>query len=272
MTRPHFTSDEIAAIAMGDGDDAALAGHAADCTDCAKEWQSAKRLVSLMDGLAATPAPSEKAMQRTQARVRALLSAGVVRGADPTQLRRPALAGTVPAPSPMRGLTVGAAVLVSAVIAFGLSAPSISPYRILIALATIGVAALLPNLALRSERDAIVASSLALGLSMTLGLLDYTEVRLVAGHAISCFSTELAIGALPLVVMLGMARSSTARLGTLASAAGGAAGALAGQGVLLTTCAADESVLHVLFFHVAGVVVATLVGGGLGAVMSRRAS
>jgi len=254
----HFSPDEIAAIAMGDGDDAALASHAAECAVCAKQWQGAKRLVSLMDGLAAPPPPSEKAMQRTQARVRALLAS------EPRE--------AAPAPVPaIRGLMVGAAVLVSVVIAFALSGPSISPYRILIALATIGVAALLPNLALRSERDALVASALALGLSMTLGLLDYTEISLVAGHAISCFSTELAIGALPLVTMLGMARSSSARLGTLASAAGGAAGALAGQGVLLTTCAADESVLHVLFFHVAGVVVATLVGGGLGAVMSRRA-
>jgi hypothetical protein len=72
--------------------------------------------------------------------------------------------------------------------------------------------------------------------------------------------------------MVAMARGRGARLGTLASAAAGAAGALAGQGVLLTTCAADESVLHVLFFHFAGVALATLLGGGLGAVASRLAA
>jgi len=178
----------------------------------------------------------------------------------------------VAAPSPMPGLLVAASVLVSVVIAFAMSTPAISPYRILLALCTIGVATLLPSLALRSEREAIGAMVGALALSVTLGWLDYTEFPLIGAHAMGCFETEIAIGALPLVAMVGLARSSGVRLGSLASAAAGASGALAGQGVLLTTCAADESVLHVLFYHCAGVVVAALVGGGLGALVARRAA
>ena len=71
--------------------------------------------------------------------------------------------------------------------------------------------------------------------------------------------------ALPLAAMLAFARGPGVRIGSLASAAAGACGALAGQGVLLTSCAADESVMHVLVFHFLGVLLATAGGAVLGA-------
>ena len=114
-----------------------------------------------------------------------------------------------------------------------------------------------------------IATASALLLSFLLAFVDYSVVPMIAGHAVGCLSMELMVGALPLVSMLGFARANGPSLGAWQTGAAGACGALAGQGVLLTTCAADESVLHVLAFHVLGVVVATLLGLGLGRVVSR---
>jgi hypothetical protein len=234
----------------------AFAAHAASCETCGREWQKASRLAALVGTLAAPPAPSPKALARTQARVRALMAAEPRMAIDTPHARS-------------SGMTVAALVLVSVVIGFALNGPAISIERAMIALATIGVAALLPSFALRSPRHAVLATLGALGLSVTLGWLDYNEWPLIEGHTVGCMEIELAIGALPLVAMLAFARGTGARMGSLASAAAGACGALAGQGVLLTSCAADESVLHVLFFHVAGVVVAAAAGAALGGLSGR---
>ena len=168
----------------------------------------------------------------------------------------------------MPAIAVAAGIAISSCVALALSGSPISTARGALALATIAVAALLPSLAMRSDprgghRGGVGATLLALGLSLAVGLVDYHEVALVSGHAMGCLQAELAIGALPLVAMLALARSRP-HVGAAQTAAVGAAGALAGQAVLLTSCAADESVLHVLFFHVAGVVLAGLYGAGLG--------
>lgn len=263
MSDQHRAPDEIALLAMAKEDDAErvrFAAHAEGCASCAREWQRAGKLAALMGTLATPPPPSDRALARTRARVHAALAA------EP----RPAPAAAAER-SPMARFAVGAAVLVSVVLAFSMTGPAISAYRMLLAIATIGVAALLPGLALRSDRDAIRATAGALALSFTLAWLDYTEIPLVAGHAVGCMTTELVIGALPLLSMLALARGAGARAGAFTGAAAGACGALAGQGVLLTTCGADESVLHVLVFHVAGVALAALLGGGLGTALARRA-
>lgn len=261
MSDRHLDQDEMALLAMAPTDDVErgrFEAHAASCATCGKEWRRAAKLGALMGTLATPPPPSEKSLARTRALVRAQLAAEP--RSEPS--KTPSLAGHA----------VGAAVLVSVVVAFGLGGPAISAYRVVLALATIGVAALLPNIAMRSERDAIRATIGALGLSVALGWLDYTEFPLIAGHAVGCMAMELGIGALPLVAMLSLARASSVRASALQTAAAGACGALAGQGVLLTSCGADESVLHVLFFHVAGVAVAALLGGGLGTLAARRAN
>lgn len=261
MSERHYSKDEIAELAMAPVSGparAALEQHAAECAECGHEWRRAARLAALMGTLAAPPPPSPKALARTQARVRALLA---------TEPRSEA----APQSTMLPGLVVAASVLVSVVVAIGLSGPAISAYRVILATTTIGVAALLPSFAMRSARNATLAATAALVLSVTLGWLDFTEFPLVAGHAVGCMYTELAVGALPLLAMVAMSRASGPRLGALQSAAAGACGALAGQGVLLTSCAADESVLHVLVFHVAGVALAMLAGGGLGTLVARRA-
>jgi hypothetical protein len=258
----HPSRDEIGVLAMAAADDpqrVAFEAHAADCSACTREWRRSLRLAELMGTLAAPPPPSPKALARAQARVHALLAM------EPASAIEPKAA-------PFQGLMVAAAVLVSVVAAFSLSGPPISMYRELLAITTIGVAALLPGFAMRSERNAIAASVAALALSNVLGWLDFTEFPMVAGHAVGCMQMELAIGALPLLAMLGVSRSAGSRASAFQTAAAGASGALAGQGVLLTTCGADESVLHVLVFHVAGVVLGALIGGGLGTLVGRRAS
>ncbi len=261
MSEQHLDKDEIGVLAMaaaGDADRVAFEAHASGCAACGTEWRRAARLAELMGTLATPPPPSKKSLARAQARVRALLAI------EP----RPRVE---PSHATGSGFGVAAAVLVPVVIAFSLSGPAISAYRELLAITTIGVAALLPSFAMRSERHAIGASIAALALSLTLGWLDFTEFPLIAGHAVGCMSSELVIGALPLAAMLAVSRSAGPRASALQTAAAGACGALAGQGVLLTTCGADASVLHVLAFHVAGVVLAALIGGGLGTLVARRA-
>jgi hypothetical protein len=258
----HLSQDAIAMLALSprssapEPERAAFEAHAVGCETCRAEWTRAVRLAELMGTLATPPPPSEKSLARTRARVRALLAS------EP----RPEVVATDPRRA---GITVAAALLVSVVLGFAMTGPPISIARAIIALATIGVATLLPSIALRSEREALGATGLALSLSVALAWIDYNEWPLVPGHTIGCMQIELAIGALPLMAMLGFSRGTGARLGSFASAAAGACGALAGQGVLLTSCAADESVLHVLFFHVAGVAVATVAGAGLGTILGR---
>lgn len=260
MSAPHRSPGEIAGLAAmpeGDAERAAFEAHAAGCATCGAELRRAARLASLLGSLATPPPASQDALRRTRARVHALLAA------EPRSR-------AAPARSPVAGLAVAAAVVVSVVVALSLSGPAISVPRVLLAITTVGVAALLPSFAMRSERDAIAATGTALGLSLLLGRLDYTEFPYVAGHTVGCLQVELVVAALPLMAVLAFSRSAGRRLGALQSAATGAAGALAGQGVLLTTCAADESALHVLAFHVAGVALASVIGGGLGALAGRR--
>jgi hypothetical protein len=238
-----------------DPDRARFEAHAASCEACDKEWGRATKLASLIGTLATPPPASEKALARTRARVHALLAS------EPSTPRE--------APSPVTPLALAAAVVVSVVAAFSVMGPSISMSRMLLAITTIGVAALLPGFALRSPSRAKLAAGLALALSFVLAFVDYSVMTMIAGHTVGCLRIELVIGALPLFMMVAMSRRADPAHGAWQSAAAGAAGALAGQGVLLTTCAADESVMHVLAFHVAGVAAAALLGGGLGRVVAR---
>lgn len=259
----HLSPDEMALLAMSPEDDTqrvAFVSHASSCEACGEQWHRAERLARLLSSLATPPAPSPTSLARTQARVHALMAA------EPRAL-------VLASPNAhMNAFAVAGAVLVSVVVALSLSGPAISASRMVVALATIGVAALLPSLALRSPRSAIGVSGLALSLSMALGWLDYSEYPLIAGHAAGCMEMEMAIAALPLLAMLGLSRSAGTRMSALQTAAAGACGALAGQGVLLTSCAADASVLHVLLYHVAGVALMAALGGGLGTLVARRAT
>ncbi|MFO0683457.1 MAG: hypothetical protein U0234_15475 [Sandaracinus sp.] len=238
-----------AALDASDPERVAIEQHVALCPDCAREWEKSARLAELLGGLAAPPAPDERKLARTRARVHAQLAVEP-RVVPAARTRAPVLASA-------------AGLLISSCVALGLLGPSISASRTVLALATLGVAALLPGLALRSNRHAVGATLGAFVLSLGVGMADYHEVALVPGHAVGCLVFELLVGALPLLVMLGFSRSRP-EVGAVQMAAVGASGALAGQAVLLTQCAADESVLHVLFFHVAGVLLAGLYGAGLG--------
>lgn len=251
----HRDAGEMAALAMvpeTDPERVALEAHVAGCGRCGAEWRRARRLASLVGTLAAPPPPSDAVLARARASVHAALASA---------------RGAAPRPSKVAGLAVAAAVLVSVALSFAFQGPPISVPRMLLALTTIGVAALLPSFAMRTARDAAIATVSALGLSTLLGLLDYQVLTMESAHALGCMRVELVAAALPVIAMLGVARSSDRRHGAAQVAAAGAAGALAGQGVLLTSCAADASALHVLAFHVAGVAIAALSGGALGALV-----
>jgi hypothetical protein len=200
-------------------------------------------------------------MERARAKVHAAMAAETPRA-------------TATAPStPERGLAtgpiVGACILAAAVGSLALAGDPISTGRVVLALATIAVAALLPSFAARSERAAARVLVLALALSCAVGGIDYRVLAMEAGHAMGCLEHELLVAALPLVAAGWLTRAAGRRVGTIETAAAGAAGALAGQGVLLSACAADESVLHVLAFHVAGVLAAALAGGLVGRALAR---
>jgi hypothetical protein len=256
----HPSKEEIAGTAMleaGDPDRARVEAHAASCEACGKEWRRATKLASLMGTLATPPPANEKALARTRARVHALLA---------TDDRSPRDVA-----SPISPLALAAAVVVSVVAAFSVMGPSSSISRALLSLTTIGVAALLPGFALRSPSRAKIATAFTLALSFVLAFVDYSVLTMIDGHTVGCLQIEMVIGALPLVAMVAMSRRADPMHGAWQSAAAGAAGALAGQGVLLTTCASDESVMHVLAYHVTGVLAAALLGGGLGRAVARGA-
>jgi hypothetical protein len=255
----HLAKDDVIGLVMLDASDPdrrAAEAHVAECGECRREWSRADQVRALMDGLAPPPAPSAAALQRTRARIHAELDGAKTKKAtDP----EPEVAATS-AP----GWATGLAVAVVGAFGFVFIEHEASALRYFVAAAAIGVAAMIGSLAARSDRDARIATLSALALSIGLGAVDLRAFAMELGHAESCFSTHVVACLLPLVAATWLTSSRRGSTSPFHAAAAAACGAVAGQAVLLTACASEESFLHVVFFHVAGVVTAAALGAGSG--------
>jgi hypothetical protein len=105
-------------------------------------------------------------------------------------------------------------------------------------------------------------------LAALLSILSAAAPAFVASHGslapatgVLCVLHELSIAAVPLVALVLFHR--TAGLSRAALVGIAAAGALAGDAALHVTCSAASSVLHVLVFHVGGVVIAAALTGAV---------
>lgn len=89
--------------------------------------------------------------------------------------------------------------------------------------------------------------------------------QLSAGYGLHCMSYELGFGLLAFALGLFASRRAARVLGPVPASLAAMSGALVGQWMLGARCAAEHTALHLLLFHVAGVVLATLLGAGAGA-------
>jgi hypothetical protein len=263
----HPSSDEIVGSALLDASDPgrlAVEAHARDCADCGVAWASAQKLVVLMDGLAPPPAPSDAALQRIAARIHGEL--------DAEKKSAPAVRDPEPEVAGSFGWLTGLSIVAVGAAGFAFVPHDASTLRYLVAASAIGVAAALGSMAARSGWHARLATGLALGLSIALGAVDLRAFTLELGHAESCYSTHVIACLLPLAAAAWLTMSKRGSTSPFHAAAAAACGAIAGQAVLLTACASEESLLHVVFFHVAGVLTAAALGAGSGRVASRLAA
>jgi hypothetical protein len=101
--------------------------------------------------------------------------------------------------------------------------------------------------------------------SLALLIFDADLARpLQAGLGVRCLFYELQFGVLAFVAGGLVGRRYLTQYGAWQSALAAMGGALVGQALLHTRCEADGAALHLLLFHVGGVLVATLLGGVAG--------
>jgi hypothetical protein len=107
---------------------------------------------------------------------------------------------------------------------------------------------------------AVTLCSVGLFLSR-LGQAPHPEVVPVPHHGWGCLRLELALGVGAFVMGAFGARVMARELGVAGSALAAMSGALVGQWLLGSLCEAEQTALHLLLFHVAGVAAAALLGG-----------
>jgi hypothetical protein len=81
----------------------------------------------------------------------------------------------------------------------------------------------------------------------------------------ACARFELGFGAAAFVLGLVAARYTARQLGPARASLAAMSGALVGQWLLRSHCEFEQTALHLLLFHVAGVAVSALLGAGAGA-------
>jgi hypothetical protein len=93
---------------------------------------------------------------------------------------------------------------------------------------------------------------------------------LQAGIGVRCFFYEQQFALLAFGAGVAVGRRYLAQFGAWQSAFAAMGGALLGQALLHTRCEADGAALHLLFFHVGGVLVASLLGGLAGSLLPKK--
>jgi predicted anti-sigma-YlaC factor YlaD len=112
----------------------------------------------------------------------------------------------------------------------------------------------------RSRRDRWALALVAL-VSLLLAVFDGQLGRpLALGVGVHCLVYEMALGMVPVGVMLLLARRNLAELRPLRVGALAAGFALIGQLLLRARCPVHDAALHLLLFHVSGVVLVAFLG------------
>lgn len=261
----HLDDEQLAALALGASDD--HTGHLAGCERCTEALASHRSVLSELDALPPIQPPSELV-----SRVRLEIVSAMQAERD-AQVRAESTA-----PSGVGGwLTAGvvAVVGVIAVLVLGdfsglASMDGLSIARWALALAVLGGAVAIARLAPRSSQNAAMGLGGALGAAVGLGILDVVTTHQTMGEHLGCEKIMMLAALAPATAALLVLRRSdsnkSAQGAMLEAAAGGAAGALAGQAALFTTCSSPEALVHVMVFHLLtflGIVTASALLGRL---------
>lgn len=97
-----------------------------------------------------------------------------------------------------------------------------------------------------------------------LGVTPEPEAVPRPHHGWGCLRVELGLGVAAFALGVFGARAMARQLGTAGSALAAMSGALVGQWLLGSVCRAEQTAVHLLLFHVAGVALAALLGGAAG--------
>jgi hypothetical protein len=245
----HLDEEQLAALAMGASED--RTGHLTGCDQCGKALASHRALLRELDALPAIQ-PSGELVSRVRREIVSAMHAE----------REAGKRARSNAPSGVRGwftASVVAVVGLIAVLALGdftvlSTMDSLSIARWALALAVLGGAVTIARLAPRSSQHAAMGLGGALGAAVGLGVLDVLTTHPTMGEHLGCEMIMMLAALAPataalLVLRRGSGASMDARGAMLEAAAGGAAGALAGQAALFTTCSSPEALVHVLVFH-----------------------
>ena len=241
----------LSALVPGDAGREAALSHARACPGCDAALREGARLLALIDaGLRPLP-PAETALQRARGAVLAELERDLARRSAPE----------------WRSPIVFAA---SAALAFALftlasrqRAPDLSSW--VLAAAAASLAALLAGLSGRGASTLLAA----VGGAFAFALIAGESQGLAPLIGLKCTAIELVAACVPFAVAA-LSRGAVPRPVSPAPAAAlAAAAALAGQAALHLTCPVRHALPHLLAFHLAGVVLAAILGAG---VLRARAS
>jgi len=234
--------------------------HAAGCAACAALLAEAHAVLALIDAAPGLPAPSPEVLARAAAPILAELAGEVaeVRAPDRTPRPQRAVAAWLAG-----ALLAGSALM----LAWARRGGRLRGGRSWLATGMVGALALGCLALLRAGASAAGAALAAsLGFAFLVGGAGPLEPLVGLG----CAASELMTAALPITVALYFVRRGAAP-GRAAWFAGiASAGALAGHAHLHLHCPVHTSLAHLLWFHAGGVLLAALLGLGIGQLAQRR--
>jgi hypothetical protein len=236
---------QIASLPEGDPERAQYLDHARDCPGCTQALRQSEKLMRLIEA-SELPAPSAAALQRASEPILAEL-----RGAAPGRSR--ARIANLPS-----WLVQAAAVIPGFLIPIWIGR-HLELDGTAAALLVLVAASLLAATAGALRAGALVALAAAAGFAFAAGGVPGVPLAGAQIHwgGIDCSLFEMLAAVLPLAAAAVVYRRNPSP-GMLAQAA--AAGALAGQAGLHVACPGRHDVVHLWFFHVAGVGAAALLG------------
>ncbi|HVZ71322.1 MAG TPA: hypothetical protein VHJ20_03015 [Polyangia bacterium] len=242
---PHISADAMALAALEPRDPERVAAtrHARSCTGCAQALRNAEDLLKHLAALPEEKPPSAGVLRD--------IAGPVVRNLSLRAVPSALIAGVL--------ACVWTGLVLTARHRLG-GGPALAGSAALLACAAASV-----FLVRRLGGAATVATMIA---STLMVALAWQETGAFTPDGLMCLLTEVEVGAIPFVILLGvfLRRRTLDLTAPLVSVA--AAGALAGQAALHLTCPGRGAGLHLLAFH-AGGVVATIAAAAAAARVSR---
>ena len=242
----HIGEDAAGVAALEPTDPARLdaVAHARACPSCARSLEQASRMFALLDDLPAAAEPPAASLRAASRLVLGRLATMVV----PTHLLMvllPSLWLILVAMAKHRASGVG---------------PWLQSGLIL-------AASLISVLLLRVLGPG--SAGVALGVSVLLTALDWGPGPLEVRHGVACLLTEVVVAAAAVGPTAWVVVKRRSRYPAPVLVGVAIAGALTGQAALHLSCPSGTAGLHLLAFHVGGVVVAALMAGLVAQGMSR---